>query len=144
MKKILFSFCLIFAFSLISVAQDTSPKPSKYENVSYHSIVKIDFQPGTYSRIQEILKIYMDAGKAAGVKGPEIYWLMSGDYDVMFIWTHDDGLADLEWDMSPDNIKWRNALVQLLGSEEKAKELRKEWSSYIIKSTSEIARKPNG
>lgn len=140
MRKFLFVFTLVLAFSLASQAQE-EPKASKFENVSYHNIVKIDFKPGTYSRVQEIMKIYMAAGKSAGVKGPEVYWLMTGDYDVMFVWTMEGGTADLEWDWSPDDIKWWKALVADLGSEDKAKELRKEWGSFIVKSTNEIARK---
>ncbi|WP_163715805.1 hypothetical protein [Mangrovibacterium lignilyticum] len=141
MKKTLFLFTLALAFSLIAQAQE-EPQALKYENVTYHNIVKVDFKPGTYSRIQEIMKIYMEAGEASGTKGPEVYWLMSGDYDIMYVWTLEGGTADLEWDWSPNGVKWWKALVEKMGSEEKAKDLRKEWASYILKSTNEIARRP--
>jgi len=140
MKNLLLVFFIVMVLAITSQAQD-EPRASKYENVSYHSIVKIDFQPGTYARIQEIMKDFMAAGEAAAVKGPEVYWLMTGDFDVMFVWTLQGGTADLEWKWSPDDIKWWSALVEQQGSEEKAKELRKEWASYIVKSNHEIARK---
>lgn len=140
MKNLFLVAVLLLALSITTMAQD-EPKASKFENVTYHSIVKIDFKPGTYARVQEIMKDYMAAGEAANLPGPEIYWLMSGDYDVILLWTLKGGMADLEWDWSPDDIKWWSALVEQQGSEAKAKELRKEWASYIVKSTREIARK---
>lgn len=140
MKKILLVFIIAFAISLNGQAQE-DPQASKFENVTYHRLVKVDFKPGTYFSVKKILDTYMEAGKSAGVKGPEVYWLMSGDYDVLFLWTLEGGMSDLEWFWSPDDIKWRNAMIELLGSEDKFKEMRKEWSSYVLKSTSEIARR---
>lgn len=141
MKKILTGLSFLLALSLSTAAQD-APKASKFEKVSYHHLVKIDFVPGSWGRVQEILKAYVESGKAAGVKGPETFWLMTGDYDVIFVWELEGGTSDLEWDWSPNDLKWWSALVKLQGSEEKAKELQKEWASLIAKSTSEIARKP--
>ncbi len=140
MKKLLFVFALGLAISFNTQAQE-EPTASKFENVSYHSMVKIDFKAGSYSKVQEILKSYMEAGEKAGIKGPQIFWLMSGEYDVIFVWTMEGGLADMEWMWSPDDIKWRKAMIESLGSEDKFMEMRNEWTSLIVKSDVEIARK---
>ncbi len=142
MKK---HFLLLSAllFVVCTVRAQEEPQASKFENVSYYRMVKIDFKNGTLGRVNEIMKQYQAAGEKSGTPGPQIFWLMTGEYDVLFLWKLDGGTGDLEWNWSPDGIKWRNALIEVVGSAEKATELRKEWASLIQRSTSEIARSPN-
>ena len=140
MKKLcLLSTWMIFIVS--SVWAQNEVKPAKYENVTWHRVVMVDYKPGQNARVKEIIKIYEAAGAEAQTKGPEAHWFSSGEYDAMFIWTLDGGPSDMEWYRSDRNIKWRAAMVKQLGSEEAVNKLQEEYSSLVSSSTSYISRK---
>ncbi|MHA7112314.1 hypothetical protein ACRTDU_19480 [Sunxiuqinia elliptica] len=140
MKKI--SLLLVMLLFLASglFAQDEI-KPSKFENVSWHEVVFIDFKPGKVERAKEIIEEYKAAGKAAGVTGPETHWFMTGEYNMMLIWTMKGGPADLEWRRSPDGVKWWTEFIKQQGSKEAAEALQKEYASLVLKTTSYITHK---
>lgn len=140
MKKIILFTGLAF-FLIYSVNAQDDPKPQKYEDVTWHNVVKVDFKSGQSSRAKQIIKMFEKAGQEAGVKGPEKFWFETGKYDVMFIWTMKDGPGSMEWMRTEDNIKWRKAMIEQLGSEEKLQEIQKEYSQLISSSTNEICRK---
>jgi hypothetical protein len=100
-------------------------KPTKYENVTWHRIVMVNFKPGQVSRAKEIMTQYQAAGAAVNMKGPVSYWMETGEYDVMLVWTMEGGPSDLEWDRSPNGVKWRAQMIKQLGSEEALKNFRK-------------------
>ena len=116
-------------------------KPAKYENVTWHRVVMVDYKPGENTRIKEIIKIYQAAGAEAKTKSPEIFWFSTGEYDAMFIWTMEGGPSDMEWYRDSSDIKWRAAMVKQLGSEEAVNKLNEEYSSLVSSSTSYISRK---
>jgi hypothetical protein len=64
--------------------------------------------------------------------------MMSGKWQMMTIWKSD--LADMEWKMSPDGVKWWDAMVKITGSKEEAVKIREEHGSLVAASTSEMAR----
>ncbi|MCY1722607.1 hypothetical protein OU798_19815 [Prolixibacteraceae bacterium Z1-6] len=140
MKKLLAVTTVLLLVATIAMAQDDM-KPVKHENVTWHNVVKVDFKPGQVWRAKEIIKIYEAAGAEAGTPGPEKFWFETGKYDLMLIWKMEDGPSDMEWRRSERNIKWRKALIEQLGSEEKVKELQQEYSGLISSSTNEICRK---
>ena len=140
MKKILLIVGAMLFIASSVLAQD-DPKPEKYKNVSWHTVVKIDYKSGKVSRAKQIIKMYEAAGAEAGTKGPEKFWFSTGKYDAMFIWTMEGGPADLEWWRTEDNIKWRAAMIKQVSSEEKLKKIQEEFSSLVASSTSEICRK---
>ncbi len=140
MKKLSLLLVVLFLGSSVVSAQE-DVKPAKYENVSWHNVVLVDFKSGENSRVKEIIKIYQAAGEEAKTKGPEIYWFSTGEYDAMFIWTMEGGPSEMEWYRDADNIKWRAAMVKQLGSEEAVNKLNKEYSSLVSGSTSYISRK---
>ena len=140
MKKGLLFFGLMLFLASGSFAQN-DVQPKKYENVTYHRVVLLDIKPGKMGRAKEIIKIYQSAAVAAGLKNPQTFWLMSGEYDIMTVWTLEDGFSDMEWDTSPNGIKWRAAMVKKLGSEEAVREIQQEFQSLGQSSTSYIARK---
>ena len=140
MKKL--SLLLVLALIATSaVWAQNEVKPAKFENVTWHRVVLVDFKPGKVGRAKEIIKTYKAAGNAAGLKNPQSYWLMSGEYDMMTVWTMEGGLSDMEWDVSPDGIKWRAEMVKKLGSEEAVRKLQQEFQDLQLSSTSHIARK---
>lgn len=138
-KLLLFTGVVLFLVST-ALAQDDL-KPQKHENITWHKVVKVDYKQGKTWRAKQIIKMYKAAGAEAGTKGPESYWFSTGKYDAMFIWTMEGGPGDMEWWRTEDNIKWRTAMIKQVGSEEKLKELEKEFSSLISSSTSDVCRK---
>lgn len=130
---------LLFITTCI-MAQD-EPQAKKYENVTWHRVVKVDYKAGKVGRAKEIIKMFEAAGAEAGTPGPEKYWFSTGKYDLMLIWKFDNGPADLEWSTTENSVKWRKAFIKLQGSEEKVNKLQKEYSSLVSSVSSEICRK---
>lgn len=140
MKKLCLLIVLSFWIASIAMAQD-EVKPAKFENVEWYQVVLIDFKQGTVGKVQDIIEQYEAAGKEAGTPGPELYWMSTGEYDVMAIWKLDNGPADMEWKISPNDVKWWDAFVKQQGSEEAAQKLQQEFAGYVNKSTSYLSRK---
>lgn len=140
MKKGLLFFGVMLFLASGSFAQN-DVQSKKYENVTWHRVVLLDIKAGKMGRAMEIIEIYKAASTAAGLKNPQTYWLMSGEYNIMTVWTMEGGFSDMEWDTSPNGIKWRAELVKKLGSEEAVLELQHEFQSLQQGSTSYIARK---
>ncbi len=140
MKKVIL-FVGMMAFLVSNAMSQETVQAKKYENVSWHQIVLVNFKPGKVDRAKEIIGQYLEAGKAANLKGPEMYWMETGPYDLMLIWTMDGGPSDLEWQRSPDNVKWRSEMIKKLGSEDAVKKLSDEYSSLVSNSTNYLSRK---
>jgi hypothetical protein len=51
------------------------------------------------------------------------------------------GPCDIEWDWSPNRVKWWKAFVAQEGSEEAAQKLQEVYSFLIAGSTSQLIRK---
>ncbi len=140
MKKIsLLLFVMLFIASG-AIAQEEM-KPTKYENVSWHKVVLVDYKPGKMKRAKEIIKLYQESGKAAETMAPEMIWFMSGEYDLMLIWTLKDGPSEFEWKYSPDGLKWWNEFIKQIGSKEEAEKIQAEYTDLIFSYTSYLARK---
>ncbi len=122
------------------VAQETTAK--KYDNPQWYNIVHVDYLPGKYNKARKVISDYhKKASVKAGTPGPVMTLEMnSGSYDIMAVWHMKDGIESLNWETSPDNIKWRKAMNEIAGSAEKATEVIKEYQSYIASSSTSIAR----
>ena len=140
MKKISLLLLVMLFIASGALAQEEM-KPTKYENVSWHQVVLVDYKPGKMKRAKEIIKLYEEAGKAAETKAPEMIWLMSGEYDLMLIWTLEDGPSEFEWKYSADGIKWWKVFVEQQGSKEAAEKIQAEYMDLVFSYTSYLARK---
>ena len=103
------------------------------KNIQWKEVVKINFKIG---KRDDALKIINDHFKPASVKAktpqPQLQLEMfTGDYDLLVVWHMEDGINDLTWELSPDNIAWRSAFDELAGGKDKAKEILDEYRSYI-------------
>ncbi|MGQ8338330.1 hypothetical protein ACUNWD_17380 [Sunxiuqinia sp. A32] len=139
--KNLFLFVALMLFIVSGAIAQEEMKASKYENATWHEVVLVDFKPGKIKRAKEIIQLYEKAGQAAETTPPKMLWLMTGEYDMMLIWTLEDGPSEYEWKWSPDGVKWWKEFVKQQGSEEAANKLSEEYSSLVFKSTSYLARK---
>ena len=139
MKKIAF-IVFIACIGTAVFAQDEDPEPKKFD-ATWHRLVLVDFKPGKAGEAQALIEKYESASTKAGTPMPQQFWFETGPYDMMLIWDLKNGPSDLEWDWSPDGVKWWNAFVAQEGSKEAAEEVQKNYSSLVSGSTSQILRK---
>ena len=117
-------------------AQDEGPQPQRYEDVTWNTVVLIDFKAGKEDRAMEINGDYFDpASKKAGIQVPRHIELQTGPWDLMMIWTMKDGPSEMAWETSPWDVKGWKAMLEMHGKE-KAQEIADEWSSAIARATS--------
>lgn len=120
-------------------AQEEAPEPTRFENVDWHSVVMLDFKPGKQGRAMEIIDDhFIPASQEAGTGMPVMIELQAGEWDAIMVWAMDDGPSAMEWEVSPDGIKWRTALNKAMGGAEKADALWQEYMSLIDDATSYI------
>lgn len=124
-------------------AQEEEMSAKKYDNPEYYMVSFLKFHPGKAGEANKIIDEYFaPSAQDAGVPGPFIHLdLITGEWDMMVIWHMKDGVESLNWEMSPDDIKWEKAFVKLAGGKEKGKEISQKWQSYLKTSKSQIARK---
>lgn len=131
--------CTFFAASLM-YSQEMTAK--KYDDPQWYNIVYIDYLPGKYNKAMNIIDTYFrPATEKGGTNAPKmLIELNSGPYDVMVVWHMKEGLNGMNWEVSPDNIKWRAALNDIAGGVDKAGEILDEYQSCIASSNNTIGR----
>ena len=147
MKKVLLlsaflmSAMLIIDPGFIQAQSDATPK--KYENPEWKNVVLIDYKPGKSGRAREIIQEYfIKANEMSGVSGPSlVVELETGGWDTMAVWDMKDGIESMNWDVSPDNIKWQKALNEIAGGAEKARAIQEEYSSCVAHTENHLGRK---
>jgi len=133
------AFCLVLV-SKFAYSQDQI-QPKKYDNPQWKRIVAVDYKPGKYGRAKEIIySYYRKAAEKAGTQPPQTIELQTGEWDVLYIWNLEDGIETLDWEVSPNSIAWRKALNEIMGGEEKAAEIIKEYQSTVARSENNIGR----
>ena len=143
-KALVLSFCFSFvlmAMPSMTNAQDTM-SPKKYVNPQWKRVVMIDYKPGKNARAREIIMEYfVKANEKSGVPGPSlVVEFQTGSWDTMAVWDMQEGVESMNWDVSPDNIKWFKALSEICGGDDKARAIQEEYSSCVARSSSEIGR----
>lgn len=139
-------FCLLITMATLMVtavatAQD-NPEPKKFDNPEWKRVVLVDYHPGKTGKAMEIIKNYYKKTDAKiGSSGPDMeLMLYSGEYDFMLIWSMEDGLEEMNWEVSPRGIEWQKAFEELAGGKEEAQKIRDDYSSYVRSSTSYLTR----
>jgi hypothetical protein len=128
-------------------AQEDDGGPQKWgDDARYVRTSVIKFKAGKRERAMQIIAEYFRvATEKAGTPGPiMIIHMQTGRWDLAAIWEMEGGTADLEWYRSPNNIKWREALVEVAGGEEEAGKIMQEWSSSIADSMTNIGHYHTG
>jgi len=142
MKKV-FSItliCALFAIltSNMAYSQDEM-QAKKYDNPEWKRIAVVKYKPGMYGKARNIIdNYYRKAAEKAGMSIPYTIELKTGDWDILIIWDMKDGIEAMNWEVSPENVKWRKALNEVAGGKEKADEISKEYSSTIARSHSNL------
>ncbi len=141
--KALTIFSLLVLFSSYAMAQESDEeiKPMKYENVVWYEVVMVDYKPGQVDEAKKYMEKFFSAAEISKTPTPQIYWVLTGEYDAMIVWELDGGPSDLEWRFSPSSVEWYKALIEQEGSKEGAEEVSKGYASTVSKSSSFISMK---
>ena len=138
-RSILGIFLALFLAAPV-LAQDNM-EPKKLEDPQWRSVIMIKFHSGKMGRAMELVDEFQKVTEKAGTPSPELAVRMAtGEWDMMVIWRMEGGISDMDWDTSPNNIKWRKAAIEHFGSEEKMKAAWAEYRSLIMESERDIAR----
>ncbi|HKJ48996.1 MAG TPA: hypothetical protein VJ973_07895 [Christiangramia sp.] len=117
-------------------------KAEKYDNPEWVSIAYIKFKPMKKDPAMSIIENYFaKADQDAGIKAPTAYHLSYGEYDMMVIWEMEEGVEMLNYKMTPDDVKWMNSMAKVAGGQDKAMEKIEEFSAYVEKWDTSLARK---
>lgn len=128
-------------FAVPATAQDDEDGPvTQGDDARYVSATVVKYKPGKRERAFEIIADhFVPAGEKAGTPGPlGVIHYQTGEWDALFVWNLEGGMADLEWYRSEDDIKWRKALADQEGGEEAAGELLAEYTSLIDEAESDV------
>ena len=143
MRKTILNAALIVLFSsLISANSRAQMQAKKYDNPKWKSITFIQFKEGKMDRAKEIISNYFEKAAAkAGTPTPSmVSELVTGEWNMMVVWDMKGGLDALNWQTSPDDVKWMTAMNEIAGSPDKAKAILDEWSSLIVRTNSYLGR----
>lgn len=138
MKRLVVIILALTVLPFVSKAQD-EVGAKKHENVTWHSIVFVDFKPGKVQEAKKIIEQFKAAAEKAQTQKPITYWMETGKYDMMLVWTLEGGPSMMEYMVTPSGAKWWKAFVELQGSEEAAKKLQGEYYDMVAGYTSDIA-----
>ncbi|MAM17823.1 MAG: hypothetical protein CME35_02480 [Gramella sp.] len=137
-KMFLFSLC--FVLSGMAFGQEVTAK--KYDNPHWVSVGMIKFKPMGKSKAMKIVEDYFaKADEAAGIKPPTIYHLVGGDYDMMVVWEMTEGLEAMNYETSPEDVKWLGEMAKLTGGQEQTMAKLEEFYGYVDNFKSTLARK---
>ena len=134
----MFIVCIMGMFTLTAWAQEL-PTASKMENQQWHEVVLIKYEAGKTGEALGIIRDHFEkAGKKAGVPGPKMFVMRTGDWDVMLVWDMDD-VSEMNWQVSPEGEKWWKALAEQEGGADKAMEVWQKYIDLVENSTTALA-----
>ena len=122
----------LFCSTAAVAQQDDDGGPlTQGDDAVYISITFVDYKPGKRSDALQIIdEHFAPASEAAGLQGPMAIHFQTGQWDAAFHWRLENGMVDLEWFRSPDDVEWMEAMVAQEGSEDAAEAII---ASYVEK-----------
>ncbi len=124
----------LFLGSSLALAQDDEGPQTQGDDAVYASVTFVDYKPGMRAdALALIAEHFVPAGKAAGTRPPVAIHFQTGEWDAAFHWRLEGGMADLEWYMSPDDVKWMAALAEQEGGKEEAEALFAKYSDMVAR-----------
>jgi len=138
--KLLAVAAALAMFAVPASAQEDEGPITQGDDAHYISATLVKFKTGKRERAMEIIADHFKpAGEKAGLPGPlGTIHFQTGEWDALFVWDLEGGMADLEWYRSEDDIKWWAALVELEGGEEAAGALWAEYQSLVDEAETDV------
>ena len=139
--KVLAVAAALTMFAVPASAQDDDEGPiTQGEDARYVSVTHVNYKPGKRERAMEIIAAHFKpASEAAGTPGPlgAIHY-QTGEWDAVFVWRLEGGMADLEWYRSENDIKWFAALAEQEGGEDAAGALLAEYQGLVDEAETDV------
>lgn len=133
---------LLFLFSGMNLATGQEMSAKKYDNPKWVKMAYVKFKPMKKGPAMEIVgKYFMKADQAAGIKPPTVYHFATGQYDMLVVWEMEEGVETLNYEMTPDDIKWMGEMAKLTGGQDKSMAKLEEFYSYVEDWETSLARK---
>ena len=103
---------IVFFSSLFSVGAHAQTEAKKYDNPKWKSIIFLQFKEGKMDRAREIISNYfVKAAEKAGTPQPSLATeLVTGEWSMMVVWDMKEGVDEMNWQTSPDDVKWMTAM----------------------------------
>ncbi len=144
MKKLVYVTAIV-VFTLLtsaSVHAQQGMKAKKFDNPQWKRVEFVKFKSDKYPRAKELIKdYYAKAGQRSGTPGPSLLVdLVTGEWDMMLVWDMKEGIEEMNWEMSPNDVKWMTAMTEVAGGADKAKAVMDEFSSLIVRDTRYIGK----
>ena len=129
--------CIALACSLASLplwapsgAQSIDAR--KIPNARFVRIEMIKFKPGGEDRAFALEDKYIDpARKLSGVWPLAEYHTQTGPWDRIYVYQLPGGLADVQWQVDPQQAKFLAALSRVAGGHAQALAIVAEWDSLV-------------
>ena len=114
-----------------------------FENYDWFQAKYIKFKPGKATEARRLLQEYLY--KANEISGRLVLTFESdmGDWDHIAYLHLIDGPKQLSYENAEIEIKWRNAVIKLAGSEQKAKEIIEQYNNCILNEKYNLVRMRN-
>lgn len=144
MRKIIFTTVIVvftlFTSTLVNAQQGMKAK--KFDNPEWKRVDFVKFKSDKYPRAKELIRdYYAKAGQKSGTPGPSLLVdLMTGEWDMMVVWDMKEGIEEMNWEMSPNDVKWIAAMNDVAGGPAKAKAIMDEFSSLIVRESRYIGK----
>lgn len=141
MRKLMILTLMFFLATNFTTLTAQELEAKKYEDPTWVRIVQLKFKPMKMEPAMEIINDYFDkADQNAGIKSPTAYHLVSGNYDMLVIWELEEGIETLNYEMSPDDVRWMTEMGKLTGGMEQTMTKLEEFYSYVDGWETELAR----
>lgn len=110
---------LVAALLALLISPTAAPAQERSERRTGARYIMVEFwkfAPGTRQRALEIYEQnYLPAMRAAGTPLPTIIHPQTGPWDMILLYPLNGGPSDLEYDLSPTEVRWWRILEQRVG-----------------------------
>lgn len=142
MKSLKILLAGLFLMSAMQYASAQEMTAKKYENPNWVQMVYVKFKPMKKDPAMKVVEEYfVKADQNAGLNPPTVYHFATGNYDMLVVWEMKEGVETLNYEMTPDDVKWMQEMSKIAGGQDKAMSKLEEFYSYVDKWETSIARK---
>ena len=129
-------------FTVASLAQQGKPTAQKYTNVKWWQVMHVDYHAQhTEAALEIVFDKFVPAGRSSGMSESRfLEYTTGGQWDLTAMFLMPEGPGELEWEMSPDSIKWFGALAEQEGGYEAAEALMGEYLSMVNRFEMNVVR----
>jgi hypothetical protein len=143
MREVVVAFVIgVMSLAVGAPAQAQEMKAVKIENATWYWVHHVKFEPGKMDQALEMIERYFaPASVDAATPGPKLALVnATGEWDLTLIWELTGGLTDMEWKISPNDVKWFSSMAKLTGGQDQAKQLLERYEGMVVRSSSQLAR----